>query len=292
MAMRSSLLHIQQDWWKWHSLEMWTAIIWIILLTFRTVAVAYLSLKKSSMLMSKPNDLFDELKHCKISERSSMFRLLFNFWSQTTWIWHCSISIVGLRTGSPGGHRTVFAWFSVYPGRPEGTVLEMDLAECWTSRCSFAFPAWPQREPEGMCGTSRSFGHLCQEGAWKKNKRRRHISWMKHFWCSLSQKSDIRMTHKTFDFRNERIEWLKKKSRSSSFYICSAPTPAHLELVSSFPVVQTCPRGLHKHVHSDIVRTDPWHPRTLNSVSIPDKVWIVTESLGPCSCKGCFGLSI
>ena len=63
-----------------------------------------------------------------------------------------------------------------------------------------------------------------------------------------------------FDFRNERIECLSKERRSSSFYISSGPTPAHLELASSFPVIQTCPRDLHKHVHSDIVRTDPFCP--------------------------------
>ena len=40
-----------------------------------------------------------------------------------------------MRTGSPGGHRTVFAWFSVYPGRPEKEVLEVNLGEYWTSYC-------------------------------------------------------------------------------------------------------------------------------------------------------------
>lgn len=44
-----------------------------------------------------------------------------------------------------------------------------------------------------------------------------------------------------FYFNNERIEWLRKKSKGSSFYASSAPTPTHLELAPSFPVVQTCP---------------------------------------------------
>jgi len=58
----------------------------------------------------------------------------------------------------------IFMGFLVYPCRPEKEVMEVDLAEYWTLRCSFASPAWPPREPESMCGTSRSFGHVCREG--------------------------------------------------------------------------------------------------------------------------------
>jgi len=46
--------------------------------------------------------------------------------------------------------------------------MEVDLAECWTSRCSFAFPAWSRREPDSMSRISHGLLAIYAE---KESKR-------------------------------------------------------------------------------------------------------------------------
>jgi len=74
----------------------------VVVVYFRTVAVAYLSRKKRSTLMLRTYEVFVELENWMIYERSSMPHLFRFLWSRTTWRWHCSISIVVPRTGNPG----------------------------------------------------------------------------------------------------------------------------------------------------------------------------------------------
>ena len=68
--------------------------------------------------------------------------------------------------------------------------MEENLAECWTSRCSFAFPAWPRRDSDSMSSTSPLFGIYAE----KESKRRTGDEDMVALWLNFGARSHRNQT--------------------------------------------------------------------------------------------------